>query len=219
MKQLLVYGDSLSWGIDPGTRNRHPHGTRWPTVLEQALVAAGQPVRVLEDCLNGRRTVFEDPFNEGRRGLDYLGQTIEKHSPLAGVLIMLGTNDFQSMHPHNAWHASRGMALLIQCIRSAPIEPGMPVPPILLIAPPPITEPAGAIAPKFAGGQHKCTGLREAYAALAEEAGTAFFDAGSVVTASPIDGVHLEGHSHVALGRALAPAVMSLLAQSPAPLR
>jgi lysophospholipase L1-like esterase len=212
MKQLLVYGDSLSWGIDPGTRNRHPFGTRWPTVLELGLREAGHDVRVLEDCLNGRRTVFEDPFNEGRRGLTLLGQTMEKHAPLAGVLLMLGTNDFQSMHPHNAWHASRGVALLIQAMRSAPIEPGMPVPPILLIAPPPITQPAGAIAPKFLGGEQKCVGLAASYAALATETGVAFFDAGRVVTASPVDGVHLDAPSHVALGRALIPAAAALLA-------
>jgi lysophospholipase L1-like esterase len=211
MKQLLVYGDSLSWGIDPGTRNRHPFGTRWPTVLELGLREAGENIRVLEDCLNGRRTVFEDPFLEGRRGLTLLGQTMEKHAPLAGVLLMLGTNDFQSMHPHNAWHASRGAALLIKTLREAPIEPGMPVPPILLIAPPPITVPAGTIAPKFAGGAEKCAGIADAYAALAQEMGVAFFNAGSVVQASPIDGVHLEAASHVTLGKALVAPTLALL--------
>lgn len=211
MKHLLVYGDSLSWGIDPGTRNRHPFGTRWPTVVELGLREAGADVRVLEDCLNGRRTVFEDPFLEGRRGATLLGQTIEKHSPLAGVLLMLGTNDFQSMHPHNAWHATRGVALLIDAIRKAPIEPGMPVPNILLIAPPPITRPAGTIAPKFEGGGEKCKGLAESYAALARELGVAFFNAGSVVQASPVDGVHLDAASHVALGKALIKPAEALL--------
>lgn len=211
MRQILVYGDSLSWGINPGTRERHPFGVRWPTVMEQTLSRQLANIRVLEDCLNGRRTVFEDPFLPGRNGLNELGQTIEKHSPLALVIVMLGTNDFQSMHPHNAWHASRGMARLVQTIREAPIEPGMPVPQVLIVCPPAITRPAGTIAPKFAGGESKCIGLAAAYSALAAELECPFFDAGTVVTASAVDGVHLDAAAHVALGERMATVVAPLL--------
>jgi lysophospholipase L1-like esterase len=211
MQQILVYGDSLSWGINPGTRERHPFGVRWPTVLEQGLNGAGMRVRVLEDCLNGRRTVFDDPFLPGRNGLSELGQIIEKHSPLALVIVMLGTNDFQSMHPHNAWHASRGMARVVKTIREAPIEPGMPLPQVLIICPPPITRPAGTIAPKFDGGDRKCVGMTDAYRALAEELGCPFFDAGTTVTASVVDGVHLDAASHVTLGKRMTEVVRPLL--------
>jgi len=211
MRQVLVYGDSLSWGINPGTRERHPFGVRWPTVLEQGLSASTANIRVLEDCLNGRRTVFDDPFLPGRNGLNELGQIIEKHSPLALVIVMLGTNDFQSMHPHNAWHASRGMARIVKTIREAPIEPGMPAPPVLIVCPPAITKPAGTIAPKFAGGEAKCVGLSAAYQALANELGCHFFDAGTVVTASPVDGVHLDAATHQTLGQAMVKVVAPLL--------
>jgi hypothetical protein len=93
-----VYADSLSWGIVPTTRQRLPFEQRWPGVLENALISRDQKVRVLEDCLNGRRTVWEDPFKPGRNGQIGLAQRIEMHSPLALVILMLGTNDFQSMH-------------------------------------------------------------------------------------------------------------------------
>jgi len=81
MQQILVYGDSLSWGLVPGTRRRHPFGVRWPGVLEGRLNAGAATVRVVEDCLNGRRTVWEDPFKPGRDGLQGLAQAIESHSP------------------------------------------------------------------------------------------------------------------------------------------
>ena len=131
MQHILVYSDSLSWGIVPSTRKRLAFDERWPGVMENQLVAAGNRVRVIEDCLNGRRTVWDDPFKPGRNGLQGLAQRIEIHSPLALVILALGTNDFQSMHPHNAWHASQGIAALVTAIRQAPIEPGMPVPPIV----------------------------------------------------------------------------------------
>ena len=211
MKQLLVYGDSLSWGIVPDTRQRHPFEVRWPGRMERLLAGRGHEVRVIEDCLNGRRTVWEDPFKPGRRGLDGLGQRIEVNSPLALVILALGTNDFQSMHPHNAWHAAQGVAALVDAIRNAPIEPGMPVPPILVMVPPAITEPRGTIAPKFLGGAPKCAGLTEAYRGVAEQLECALFDAGDVVTASAVDGVHLDAEAHLALGDALADVVEALV--------
>src|SRR3972149_3805470 len=119
MQQILVYGDSLTWGIIPDTRRRLRFEARWPGVLEHELVARGQRVRVIEDCLNGRRTVWEDPFKPGRNGLVGLEQRIEINSPLALVILMLGTNDFQSMHGHNAWHSAQGFLALISSIRTA----------------------------------------------------------------------------------------------------
>lgn len=215
LKQLLVYADSLSWGIVPDTRLRLDFSQRWPGVLEAALLQRaehGQRVRVIEDCLNGRRTVWDDPFKPGRNGLVGLAQRIEVNSPLALVVLMLGSNDFQSMHSHNAWHSAQGIAALVAAIRSAPIEPGMPVPQILVVAPPAIRTPAGSIAPKFEGGDVKCVGLPAAYAQVCEQLGCSFFDAGEVVQASAIDGVHLDAEQHAALGAALAPVVAALLA-------
>src|SRR6202166_624960 len=123
--------------------------------MEAALAEAGRPVRIVEDCLNGRRTVWEDPFKPGRSGLACLEQRIEIHSPLALVILMLGTNDFQSMHPHTAWHAALGVGALVAAVRQAPIEPGMPVPPILIVAPPKLREARGVIARKFGGAAEK----------------------------------------------------------------
>ncbi|MFO1434919.1 MAG: SGNH/GDSL hydrolase family protein [Gammaproteobacteria bacterium] len=212
MKQILVYGDSLSWGIIPGTRDRLAFDQRWPGVMELALCAAGKKVRVIEDCLNGRRTVWEDPFKPGRNGLIGLAQRIELNSPLALVMVMLGTNDFQSMHDFNAWHSSQGLLSLISTIRTAPVEPGMPVPPILVVAPPPVRVPKGTMAPKFADAARKSLGLAIAYHKICEEVGCHFFDAGSAITSSEVDGVHIDAAEHMKLGQELARVVSGLLA-------
>ena len=211
MRQILVYGDSLSWGIIPSTRERLPFEKRWPGVMENALDTAGEKVRVIEDCLNGRRTVWDDPFKPGRNGLDGLAQRIEINSPLALVVLMLGTNDFQSMHEHNAWHSSQGLLALISAIRNAPIEPGMPVPPILVVAPPPIQSPRGTMAQKFEGGDSKSVGMAAAYRKVCEEADCHFFDAGSVTPSSVVDGVHLDEDQHRCLGNNLAKVIQPLL--------
>ena len=211
MRQILVYSDSLSWGIVPLTRDRLPFDARWPGVMENRLNGEGRTVRVVEDCLNGRRTVWDDPYKPGRNGLVGLAQRIEVNSPLALVILALGTNDFQSMHPHNAWQSAQGIAALVAAIRGAPIEPGMPVPPVLVMAPPPIGEPKGPIAPKFAGGSAKSRGLVEEYRKVCADLGCHFFDAGTVTPSSRVDGVHLDADQHAALGEAMAKAVRALL--------
>ncbi len=210
MEHILVYADSLSWGIIPDTRERLPFEKRWPGVLEAELCAHGQRVRVIEDCLNGRRTAWEDPFKAGRNGVVGISERIEAHSPLSLVILLLGTNDFQSMHPHNAWHSAQGIAALVRAIRQAPIEPGMPVPPILVATPPLIQTPRGPIAPKFLGADSKCVGLADAYREVADTYGCYFFDCNSVVSSSRVDGVHLDADQHFTLGRKFAAIVSSL---------
>jgi lysophospholipase L1-like esterase len=211
MQQILVYADSLSWGIVPNTRKRLEFDARWPGVLEHALLARGRAVRIIEDCLNGRRTVWDDPFKPGRNGLAGLAQRIEVNSPLALVIVMLGTNDFQAMHQHNAWLSAQGIATLVGAIRQAPIESGMPVPPILIVAPPPMEEPRGPIAPKFNGGPARSVGLAADQREVAAALECHFFDSGSVTSASRVDGVHLDADQHLTLGKALAETVMQIV--------
>jgi lysophospholipase L1-like esterase len=211
MKQILVYGDSLTWGIIPNTRERLPFGKRWPQVLERELTGGGLAVRVIEDCLNGRRTVWDDPFKAGRNGLQGLEQRIEVNSPLGLVILMLGTNDFQAVHVNRAAQSAQGMASLVQSIRRAAIEPGMPVPPVLVVAPPQPGLAAGAMEQKFAGARDRAAGLAGAFAQVAAELNCPFFDAGDVIEVSRADGVHLDAEAHETLGRAMTPTVRALL--------
>ena len=211
MQQVLLYSDSLSWGIVPGTRQRLPLAQRWAGVMEAALLAQGCAVRVIEDCLNGRTTILDDPVRPGRNGLQGLAQRIEAHSPLALVILMLGTNDFQTVFEHDARDAAQGVARLVEAIRAAPIEPGMPAPAVLIVVPPAIRMPAGAMAAKFAGAPAKAKGLVQAYQAVANALGCAVFDANTVTSASRVDGIHLDADQHLALGNAMAQVVQSWL--------
>ena len=58
MKNILAFGDSLTWGFIAGTWERHPFDVRWPNVLAAGL---GGKARVIEEGHNGRTTVFVDP--------------------------------------------------------------------------------------------------------------------------------------------------------------
>jgi len=203
MQHILVYSDSISWGIIPMSRNRFAFNQRWPGILELNLRNKGKNVRVIEDCLNGRRTMYEDAIRPGRNGLIGLSQRIEIHSPLSLVILMLGTNDFQANHEHTALDAKKGMRALIHEIGHTTLEPGMKMPEILVVAPPPILEPKGDIAAKFNGAEKKCVGLAEAYQALCNELQCHFFDAATVTTSSKVDGVHFDIDQHLTFGNAM----------------
>ncbi len=208
MRQILIYSDSLTWGIIPETRKRLPFDQRWPGVFETALNSAGKNVRVIENCLNGRRTAWGDPYKDGRDGSQGLAQVIEMHSPLALVILMLGTNDFQFMHNNSAWSSAQGMAKLVDIVRKAPIEPGMPAPEILIICPPLIQQPQGTMTEKFHGAGEKCAGLPDELVKVARQLSTHYFDANTVIRVSVIDGVHLDAGQHAELGRVLAETVV-----------
>jgi len=204
MKHILIYSDSLTWGIIPDTRQRLSFYQRWPGVFERALTNDGHDIRVVENCLNGRRTAWSDAIKAGRDGSQGLAQVIEMHSPLALVIIMLGTNDFQSMHNNDAYLSAQGVAKLIQIIRQAPVEPGMPIPDIMIVSPPGFTEPKGLIAKKFIGIVEKSLGLERELKTVAEQFKTHFFDAATVTSTSVVDGIHLDENQHLILGEALA---------------
>lgn len=211
MEQILIYSDSLTWGIIPDTRQRLPFDKRWPGILEISLNNKGHHVRVIENCLNGRRTVWSDPFKEGRDGSQGLAQVIEMHSPLKMVILMLGTNDFQCTHENNAWLSSQGIAKLINIIRQAPIETGMPEPEIMVVAPPKITKPNGVIANKFKGAENRDVGLASELEKVAKDHLSHYFDAATVTEASAVDGIHLDKNQNLVLGEAIARAVSNVI--------
>lgn len=120
---------------------------------------------------------------------------------------MLGSNDFQCTHENNAWLSAQGTVKLINIIRQAPIEPGMPVPEIMVIAPPRILEPKGVIENKFQGSEKRSIGLADELKKVAKEHSVYYFDAGSVTEASKVDGIHLDEEQHKKLGEAISNAV------------
>ena len=81
---------------------------------------------------------------------------------------------------------------------------------LVMFAPPPISTPRGPIAPKFTGAGDTSIGLAEAYRGLAAELDCHYFDAGSVIAASPADGIHLDADQHRRRGTVLAGFVAAL---------
>lgn len=211
MKEILAFGDSLTWGADPETGCRHPFEKRWPSVLMAELDGRA---RVVAEGLGGRTTCFDDHAapNE-RNAVRSLPMLLGSHAPLDLIIIMLGTNDLKPVLCGLAVGAQAGMRRLVQIIHGYPWKQGQSIPEILLVAPPPCV-PSITGAPAQNRSISESQAFAGLYKTIALELGCHFFDAGSVVSASPIDGVHLDAEQTAHLGRALAPIVKDIIYQN-----
>ena len=196
MKNILAFGDSLTWGFIAGSFERHPFDVRWPNVLAAGL---GSKARVIEEGHNGRTTVFDDPTTfDDRNGSHALPMLLSTHTPLAN-----GCRGFD---------ATMCMARLVQIVQTFPFLDWAPKPEVLVVAPPalvPTTDEwfndlwGHAIEESKLFGKH--------YARVAEEMGVHFFDAGTVAKADKTDGGHLDAENTKAIGTALVPVVKTIL--------
>ncbi|RUU58327.1 SGNH/GDSL hydrolase family protein [Mesorhizobium sp. M2C.T.Ca.TU.002.02.1.1] len=210
MKTILCYGDSLTWGYDAGSLGRHALEDRWPSVLGAAL---GEGVEVIAEGLNGRTTAFDEYLaGADRNGARILPTILTSHAPLDLVILMLGANDMKPWIHGNPVAAKQGIQRLIDIVRGHDYPFDWPAPQILIVAPPAVTRTDNAeFKEMFAGGDDASKRLAPQYSALADEAGCGFFDAGTVATTTPLDGVHLDAENTRRLGQALAPLVRVML--------
>jgi len=213
MKNILCYGDSNTYGLSPdwltSTSWRHDKNTRWPGALQNIL---GEDYNIIEEGLNGRTTVFEDPTAPGRCGLDHLQVSLESHMPLDLVILVLGTNDTKPMFGVSAFEIAAGMSRLAKTALN-PYTYLHGTPPQVLIAAP---VPMGEASLKFAApgdteAMDKSKQLAAAYKQTADMLGCHFIDFGQYAKASDTDGVHLTAEAHLSIASAVAEKVKTIL--------
>jgi lysophospholipase L1-like esterase len=207
MKHILCFGDSNTWGYDAATRDRMDRDTRWPGVLRNTL---GPDYEIIEEGLNGRTTVWNDPIDGYKNGHDHLVPLLESHRPLDLVIIMLGTNDLKKRFSVSAYDIAQSIAVLIRVVQQSIAGYGGKAPRVLLIAPPPVTK-LTEFAEMFEGSEPKSRLFARHYAEVATLMGCEFLDAGSVVVSTDLDGIHFEPAEHARLAAAVAQKVKEIL--------
>ena len=216
MKNILCFGDSNTWGYDP-EGGRYPYEQRWVSLAARTL---GPGFNLIPEGLNGRTTVWDDPFGDYRCGKDFLPVCLASHEPLDLVVIMLGTNDTKTFFRNTAHSIGRGMRKLVEITRASAAGPGERSPQILIISPAPVTagdqSRAGFDLREFSElDGHRphavAAALPQEYARIAEDYGCAFLDAAPHAEVSGVDGVHLTAAGHNGLASAVADKILSIL--------
>jgi len=214
MKRILCYGDSNTWGYIPGTiRERYEPDVRWTGVAQKLL---GSDYLLIEEGLNGRTTVYDNPCKPWENGMDMLPGMLITQKPLDLAIFMLGTND---LWQKDAFAAAEGMRALLERtyemhkpFRAKPYTIFNGDPRILVVSPILVHEVLNAH-----DGEHHRKAAEESkkfarlYKQVSAEMETEFMDAALYAQPSPVDGIHMDPDSHRRLGEAMAQKIRELL--------
>lgn len=211
MKRILCYGDSNTFGTMPmashADSRRHSFDVRWPGVV-QALFQAH--AIIIEEGLPGRTTVHDDPIEGAyRNGRYYLQGAIESHNPLDAVVIMLGVNDLKARFSVTPWDIAEGVGKLADIVIASQALAKAP-PKILLVAAPPIIE-TGWLGEMFKGGEEKSKHIAAHLKNVATTRKIEYLDLAPVAQVSPIDGIHFDSENQIAIGKAIAAKLHSMI--------
>ena len=142
MKSVVCFGDSNTYGHNPVNGDRLPESVRWPCLLQNLL---GDGFKVIEEGLNGRTTVFDDPNDDWKNGLDYIKGILCTHRPVDYLIIMLGTNDMKTVYNASLDEIAAGLNEIVQRAEKVmDLKQGY-VPKILIVSPPEITTDIAAM--------------------------------------------------------------------------
>ena len=217
MKNILIYGDSNSWGYDSlnfnpetGAVQRMNENERWPAIVRSLL---GDGYHIIEDALNGRTLVWDDPYMPNRNGLRGLQTALDAHAPLDLVAIQLGCNELKDYFNLSAGMIARGMEMLVRAC-GVPYY-GYSAPKVLLIAPAP-THPDIALmssGSRFGPDAYrKSLALGQLYRNIAERHQCGFIDCSELnFEINTIDGLHYSRRDHAKLAPVVADKIREML--------
>lgn len=204
-RRVLCFGDSNTWGFDALNEQeygqRFPEDVRWTGRLQTIL---GDEWTVIEEGLNGRTTVFDDPLRDGLNGLTYLVPCLATHNPLDYMVLMLGTNDCKARFNALPKNIADGMQRLVETAMNAHVWRDQPN--ILIIAPPHIEEGSDIypIGRDMGPCSKKSEMLAAEYELWAKEDGCDFLDAAPFTNMNHYDYMHMDIPSHARMAEQVA---------------
>ena len=209
MKQVLCFGDSNTWGYNGENGTRFPWGVRWTSLLQEKFDKEHGNVRIIEEGLVGRTTVFEDPLRDGRKGTALFPTILETHAPVDVIVLMLGTNDCKTIFKASAKVIGAGIVRLLEQAKRL-----VPEAEILLVSPILLGEDVWKeeFDPEFSEESVVVSKtLAAEYAELAEKYGCRFLDAASVAVPGKADQEHMDAESHGRLADAVYEKIKTIL--------
>ena len=210
MTTILCYGDSNTYGYSPTTGLRYPENVRWTGILQKLL---GPDYKIIEEGGNGRTTVFDDPIEGWKNGLDYLRPCLNSHKPVDIVIMMLGSNDLKEIFHASPEEIAAGAETLVKDIIDFTANKQGFVPKIILVSPPKIGE--GITNSPFYGSFYenavaRSRALAPLYEKVAEANGCIYVNAAAHINPSEVDSLHLDPAAHKKLAEVLSRTVMSI---------
>lgn len=214
-KNILVFGDSNTWGYNPHNRSpfapyeRWGESIRWTNVMQNRL---GDAYGVMADGLCGRTASAKDDIEEYTCGKEQIIPSMRSHSPLDLLIIMLGSNDLKARYGYTAFDVANSAGMVVEKALQAPDAFRNSQPKILLLCPPPLENlDRSFFAFEFAGGEQKSKDMAQFFEIMAAKYRVHYMNVGEIVHFSDVDGLHFESDQHLKLGEAVARKVKDIL--------
>lgn len=217
MKNILVFGDSNTWGYDVtrylpeiGSGQRMSREERWPGRVQGLL---GSEYHIIENALNARTSMVEDPYFPNRLGLRSLQVALDANAPLDLVVIQMGCNELKHMFNLTAGMIAFGVEKLVQECKASYY--GYPATQVLVIAPAPTHPDIGSMMFGFSFGPEaygKSCQLGKLYGEMARRNGCGFIDCALLgFELNPMDGLHYSKADHAKLAPVVAEKIREML--------
>ena len=199
MKQIIAFGDSNTWGLNPVLKNRYSEDVRWTGLLRKKLSRKG--FALIEEGLCGRTTVFDDPDRTGLKGIKDIAGILSRYDKSIAVIIMLGTNDCKTVFGASAEEIGKGLE---QCLDQ--FESGISPEHILVISPVALGKDVWKAEkdPAFSRESVRVSAeLKTVYSKIAGARGHLFLAASDYVSPSHYDDEHINAEGHGVLADAI----------------
>ena len=218
MKNVLIFGDSNTWGYDVtryipemDTAQRMTEDERWPGLVRKML---GAEYNIFENALNARTNMQEDPYFANRHGLKSLQVALDANAPLDLVVIQMGCNELKHMFNLTAGMIAFGVEHLVNACKASYYN--YPAPKVLVIAPHPTHPKIGEMIYGFSFGPDayaKSCEFGKLYADLAKRHGCGFVDCAPLnFELNELDGLHYSKADHAKLAPVVAEKIREMLA-------
>ncbi|MCQ2482920.1 MAG: GDSL-type esterase/lipase family protein [Clostridia bacterium] len=211
-RRILCFGDSLTWGYNPDTKERYDENTRWTGILQNLFK---ETAIVVEEGQNGRTIATDDPAEGEKNGLKYIEPCMESQKPFDVIVIMLGSNDLKRKFNYAAMDIAGEMEIMIRKVKSYIHFSMNDSAEILLISPPLIGE---KIRDSWLGDSFGYERAREVsselnswYKMIAQNYGCSYINAADYISASDTDSCHLTIDGNAELARVVYNQLISML--------
>lgn len=202
-KNILCFGDSNTWGLNPETGKRYDENTRWTARLQQQL---GSGFTVIESGQPNRTLVNNPPFTGELNGIRYLKPDLQQHA-LHTLIIALGTNDLKKRFDLSPDKIASALASLITSIKHFYADAKLPS---IVLFSPLFISPELPLKDIYMHCEHKLLPLNICYERLAYELALKYVDLSPLSTLLASDGIHLSSQGHKRLSEIVASVMHSL---------
>lgn len=137
MRQILVYGDSNTYGEAAFHKHRLTYEDRWTSKLQRLFDTDKLEVKVIAEGLSGRIAGNYKQHDVHTNGLTHFEPIYRSHAPLDVLVIALATNDIQPKYAQTAKMIFENLLHYQKIVQKVAVDsPIMVLPQVLYLVPP-----------------------------------------------------------------------------------